>query len=225
MTSLNGALPAADTTVTLQFGKDGTASGSDGCNRYTTQYVQDGENLTFVQPMAGTMMACPEPAMTQADEYRAGAGGGDPLHHERSPIGALCRQRYRLDLHRRVPGVGRHVMVRDFDNNGREAVVGLLEGTEITLNFEETSLNGSAGCNNYFAGYMVSGNTITVEPPGATFMFCESPEGVMEQEAGVPRRLLESAATFSIEGDQLWLRTAGDAIADHRGPRGVRRPA
>ena len=97
-------------------------------------------------------------------------------------------------------------------NNGREAVVGLLEGTEITLNFETIALNGSAGCNNYFAGYTVSGNNITVEPPGATFMFCESPEGVMEQETAYLAPL-ESAATFSIEGDQLWLRTAGDAIA------------
>ena len=43
-------------------------------------------------------------------------------------------------------------------------------------------------------------------------MFCEEPEGVMEQEAAY-LAALQSAATFSIEGDQLWLRTAEDAIA------------
>ena len=58
-------------------------------------------------------------------------------------------------------------------NNGREAVVGVLEGTEITLNFDETDLYGNAGCNNYFAGYTVKGKHIIVDPPGATMMFCE----------------------------------------------------
>ena len=97
-------------------------------------------------------------------------------------------------------------------NNGREAVVGLLEGTEITLNFDETDLNGNAGCNNYFAGYAVKGKHILIDPPGSTMMFCEAPEGVMAQEAAY-LAALESAATFRIEGDQLWLRTAEDAIA------------
>ena len=70
MSSLNGSLPAAETSVTLQFGTDGYASGSDGCNRYMTTYKQDGQNLTFAQPMGGTMMACAELTMNQADQYR-----------------------------------------------------------------------------------------------------------------------------------------------------------
>jgi heat shock protein HslJ len=97
-------------------------------------------------------------------------------------------------------------------NNGREAVVGVLEGTEITLNFDETDLYGNAGCNNYFAGFAVKGKHILIDPPGATMMFCEAPEGAMGQEAAY-LAALESAATFRIEGDQLWLRTAEDAIA------------
>ena len=59
---------------------------------------------------------------------------------------------------------------------------------------------------------MAAGNTITVEPPGSTLMFCETPQGVMEQEAAY-LIALQSATTFRIEGDQLWLRNAGDAIA------------
>ena len=69
-------------------------------------------------------------------------------------------------------------------NNGREAVVGVLDGTEITLNFDEADLNGNAGCNNYFAGYAVKGKHIIVDPPGATMTFCAAPDGVMEQETG-----------------------------------------
>jgi heat shock protein HslJ len=74
MSSLNGALPVAGTTVTLQLGVDGSASGSDGCNRYWTTYEQDGQDLTFRQPMAGTMMACEKPVMTQASEYQEALG-------------------------------------------------------------------------------------------------------------------------------------------------------
>ncbi len=75
MSSLNGALPVAEATVTLQFGMDGSASGSDGCNRYTTTYNQLGDALTFTQPMAGTMMACADPIMAQAAEYQKALAG------------------------------------------------------------------------------------------------------------------------------------------------------
>ena len=70
LSSLDGNLPVPDTTVTLQFGADGTASGTDGCNQYSTTFTQDGASLTINQPMASTMMACPEPIMNQAAAYR-----------------------------------------------------------------------------------------------------------------------------------------------------------
>ena len=82
MASLNGAPPAAETTVTLQFGTDGSASGSDGCNRYMTTYQEDGQNLTFGQ-MAGTLMACDEPVMTQATQYREALAKVTTFRHER----------------------------------------------------------------------------------------------------------------------------------------------
>ncbi|MEZ4770062.1 MAG: META domain-containing protein [Caldilineales bacterium] len=54
-----------------EFGADGTASGSDGCNRFSTTYTQDGASLTIDQPMASTMMACEDAVMTQASAYMA----------------------------------------------------------------------------------------------------------------------------------------------------------
>ena len=71
LSSLDGALPLADVLVTLDFGADGTVSGSDGCNRFSTSYTQDGSSLTIDQPMASTMMACEEPVMNQAAAYSA----------------------------------------------------------------------------------------------------------------------------------------------------------
>lgn len=48
----------------LDFGSDGSVSGSMGCNRFSGSYSQKGDSLTF-SPIAVTEMACPEPQMTQ----------------------------------------------------------------------------------------------------------------------------------------------------------------
>ena len=71
LSSLDGALPLADVSVTLDFAADGTVSGSDGCNRFSTSFTQDGASLTIDQPMASTMMACEEPVANQAAAYTA----------------------------------------------------------------------------------------------------------------------------------------------------------
>ena len=98
-------------------------------------------------------------------------------------------------------------------NNGNEAVVGILEGTELTAIFgEDGSLSGSAGCNNYVAGYTVDGSQITIGPAATTMMLCVEPEGIMEQEAAY-LAALATAATYSINGQVLEMRTADDAMA------------
>jgi len=97
-------------------------------------------------------------------------------------------------------------------NNGREAVVGLLPGTEISANFAEGEVSGNAGCNQYFASYSIDGNAIEIGQVATTFMFCAEPPGVMEQESGY-LAALQSAATYRIEGDLLEMRTAADQIA------------
>lgn len=214
MASLNGNLPAANTTVTLQFGKDGSISGSDGCNRYMTTYQEDGQNLTFAQPMAGTMMACPdEPTMKQAAAYQDALAQVTGFSMSSRQLVLFAGPDIVLTFVADVQALDGTAWLVTSYNNGREAVVSPLLDTEITLNFEADQLNGNAGCNNYFAGYQTtSDGSISVETLGSTFRFCETPEGVMEQE-GEYLAALQSAATFRIEGDQLWLRTAGDAIA------------
>jgi heat shock protein HslJ/uncharacterized protein YraI len=211
MVSLNGHLPVTETPVTLQFGADGSASGSDGCNRYTTNFIENEDMLTF-GPIAGTMMACEEPAMTQAAEYQTALGSVTNFTSSSRQLILFAGDEIVLTYIADAQSLAGSMWTVTSFNNGREAVVGLLEGTEITLNFEADAFSGSAGCNNYFGGYSVEGDSIKVEPPGSTRKFCETPEGVMEQE-GQYLLALQSAATFRIEGNELWLRTAGDAIA------------
>lgn len=211
MVSLNGGLPATETPVTLQFGADGSAAGSDGCNRYMTQFAESDGTLTF-SPIAGTMMACEEPAMTQAAAYQQALASVTNFTKSSRQLVLFAGDEIVLTFIADVQALDGTMWTVTSFNNGQQAVVGVLEGSEITLDFEATEFNGRAGCNSYFGGYTVEGSTIAVDQIGSTMMFCETPAGVMDQEQQY-LAALKSAATFRIEGNELWLRTAADEIA------------
>jgi heat shock protein HslJ len=60
----DGKTPVKDSKITLNFGADGSLSGSTSCNRLATTYTLSGEGLSIAQG-AGTMMACDAPVMEQ----------------------------------------------------------------------------------------------------------------------------------------------------------------
>ena len=68
--AVTGALEG--TTLTADFGKDGTLSGNSGCNTYSGGYKVNGDKIT-IGPLASTMMACSDPAgvMEQEAQYLA----------------------------------------------------------------------------------------------------------------------------------------------------------
>jgi heat shock protein HslJ len=61
-----------DTTLTADFGKDGTVSGKAGCNTFTGGFKTNGNQIT-IGPLASPMMACDQPAgvMDQEAQYLA----------------------------------------------------------------------------------------------------------------------------------------------------------
>ncbi len=88
----------------------------------------------------------------------------------------------------------------------------VLEDTEITAVFNSTEgrISGSAGCNNYFAGYEINQNKLTLTSPvGSTRMAC--PEAVMNQEAEY-LEILQNIESFDIEGDQLRIVSGGKVL-------------
>jgi len=60
----------ASTTLTIAFDDQGRASGSAGCNHFTSSYTQDGEKVTL-GPAAATRMMCaaPEGIMEQETQF------------------------------------------------------------------------------------------------------------------------------------------------------------
>lgn len=57
----------AGTEVSLEFGADGRASGTAGCNRYTAGYTRDRDAVTFTAP-AATRMACGAPGVMEQEQ-------------------------------------------------------------------------------------------------------------------------------------------------------------
>ncbi|MEM1316319.1 MAG: META domain-containing protein [Pseudomonadota bacterium] len=54
--------------IFIQFGADGAAAGSAGCNRFTGGYAESGDSLAL-GPFAATRMACPTPVMEAEDAF------------------------------------------------------------------------------------------------------------------------------------------------------------
>jgi|LGVC01.1.fsa_nt_gb heat shock protein HslJ len=89
-----------------------------------------------------------------------------------------------------------------------------IPGTTITASFENGTISGTAGCNQYFGTYTVADN-IVINEMLWTEMFCESPEGVMEQETQY-LDILRDVTTYTIPENQLTLGTEdGRALVYH----------
>ena len=66
--------PAEGSTITAEFGADGTLSGSTGCNRYMTTYSITGDAIQ-IGPVATTKMACEPELQGQEQAYVAALEG------------------------------------------------------------------------------------------------------------------------------------------------------
>lgn len=215
LSTLNGQLPLAGTTITMNFGEDGTVSGTDGCNRYTTTFTASRSTIEF-EPAASTMMACPPAVATQASDFMAALDAANRYQLRSGQLILLDGSTVLATFVAAKADLAGTTWVVTGYNNGREAVVSPLLGADIIVNIDDANLiSGNAGCNDFFATVQASeSGAIVIDSIGATRRQCSTPAGVMEQEAEF-FAALESAATFTIDGDFIELRNADDAIAVH----------
>jgi len=90
-------------------------------------------------------------------------------------------------------------------------VTAVVDGTSLTALFESGTVGGSAGCNGYNAAYEADGGSITIGPAISTLIFCEQPDGTMDQEAAY-LSLLQSAESFDIDGETLTLKIGSSVV-------------
>jgi heat shock protein HslJ len=87
-----------------------------------------------------------------------------------------------------------------FGKSGAETPV--IEGSSITLEFEEKGqLGGSGGCNSYGGTYEMQGNTLAIKSITSTLMACA--DGQITQQEQQYFGALQSATGFEISGDNL----------------------
>ena len=206
------ALP--DQEATAEFAADGKMGGNGSCNQYFASYTVDGDNLTISQA-GSTMMACTdEGVMEQEAAFLAALQTAATFAIDGEQMQIMNGDGETVLTF--VAGQSASLTGTNWTagsvNNGREAVSTLVAGTTITAVFtEDGKLNGSAGCNNYMTSYTLDGQNITIQPPASTRKLCPEPAGVMEQEAAF-LTMLPQAATYTISGDALELRTADGAL-------------
>ena len=88
----------------------------------------------------------------------------------------------------------------------------VIEGTEITANFDDGQVTGSAGCNSYFGSYQANGSNLTTNQIGATEMYCGEPEGLWEQEVFFLETLNDAQRFELAEGRLMIFRSDGEAL-------------
>lgn len=192
---------------------DGTANGSGGCNTFSGDYTQDGDQLT-IGPLATTLVACLDPAVSEQEGTFLAAL--DATRSFEMADGRLVlsdgdgAELISLDAATPVEGLTGSWTVTGY-NNGDEAVVSIALDTEITIEFDdEGRVTGDSGCNTFMGDYTLDGDTISVGPLASTRRAC--PDEVMDQETRF-LAALESAATWTRERTTAQLRDDTDALA------------
>ncbi len=204
---------APESTITVQFNNQGRITGYDGCNTFNGSYELDGSNISINPNMISTKKACDEIIMKQADaftklllastSYKLGDGVLLLLQGEQEGLSFTGSTNSLSKTSWKVTGY----------NNGKEAVVGPIANTNPTIIFgDDGTISGSAGCNTYSGTFNLNGEKISIGPLASTQRECIEPVGIMEQESSF-LTFLEKADTWSIQGDQLYLRTSEDQIA------------
>ena len=198
---LEGVLPG--TEVMAGF-NNGQITGNAGCNNYFASYQLE-ETALRVSEIGMTEMYCadPENIMAQEIAYLNALANSASYSLEAGQLFIMDSEGDLLLVFNQYEPfelVGTDWTL-NFYNDGRGGFISVIEDTQINAVFsEEGTLSGSAGCNDYRAGYLVEGQSISIEQVVLTRKAC--PEAVMEQENAFVSAL-ESAETYRIELDML----------------------
>jgi heat shock protein HslJ len=218
----NESSPIPETTITARF-ENGTVSGTAGCNQYFGPYTVVNE-ITIGENLGMTMMYCSEPGVMQQEaQYTDILVNVTTYTIEENQLtlstedGRALVYQAESDTTTPTPTALPTLTPTDYSQEGTIWTLtsfivegnesSPIPGTTITASFENGTISGNAGCNQYFGPYTVV-NEISIGGEdkllGMTMMLCSEP--IMDQEAQYTD-ILVNVTAYTIEENQLTLST------------------
>jgi heat shock protein HslJ len=207
--------PADGAEATATF-EGGVVSGSGSVNRYTAAYTTKARDGITIEQAAATLMAGPEDAMAQEQAYftaltRAATFSVDEGSLTLKDDQGATLVRFEVAVPTPLADTAWQALAY---NNGKGALQSLAADSSITAVFgEDGTLSGNASVNQYSTAYSTTGGEMSIDEQIISTKVAGPPE-LMEQEAAYLAALPQTA-TFTIEGDELWLRDAEGAALAH----------
>ncbi|MEN6343611.1 MAG: META domain-containing protein [Methanospirillum sp.] len=202
----------------VTFSRDGSVTGTAGCNHFTANYTVSGDRLS-IGPTVSTLMACPVPTGLMDQEQRVfelfPLTAGYTISG--STLTLLDRSGNRIMTFDRAPGtvsaplVGTTWRLAGFADNATARSA--LAGPNATLLFSSDGrLSGTTGCNDVSGTYTTNGNALSIGPLAVTERACaDSAAAARERDL---LAALGVATAYAIQGDRL-------IISDAAGSRTV----
>ena len=203
------------TEVTAAFAA-GEVSGSGGVNRFAATYETQAGDLIQISQPAATLMAGPPEAMAQEEAYFAALTKATKFAVTADSLTLMDDQGATLVRYAVVQPIA--LEGTEWDalayNNGKGGLQSLAKSSAITAKFgSDGSLAGNATINQYSTTYTTSGDAMSIDAKIISTQMA-GPADLMQQEAAYLAALPKSA-TFTIEGDELWLRDSSGAALAH----------
>ena len=190
-----------NTEISVEF-KAGNIEGSAGCNDFFGVYEIKQESISIGE-VAQTEIGCldekvmeQEMAFTEAlIEAKSFTIEGETLTmSDENGVLRFTAMSAPANLSLEATAWQLSTFIQD------ETASSLLVDTQITAEFADGQINGTAGCNHYFGSYEIDGDNITFSDFGTTRKAC--PNEIMEQERSY-LAALQTAERITIDGQTL----------------------
>lgn len=201
--SIDGEAVSSDLGATAIFGDGGSLTGNGGCNTYTGTYTVDGSSLT-VGPLAATLMFCEGTSDTE-HAFLAALQDASSWAVDGSTLTITGSAELVLSSGAAPTGAtpAGDWTLRTIDGDRSDGL-----GVSATF-FDDGTVAGFGGCNQYHATWSVDGDALTVGPIGSTRKLCDDTSNALETTF---LTALQAAASFSIEGSGLTVTSADGTV-------------
>ncbi|NTU72005.1 MAG: META domain-containing protein [Coriobacteriia bacterium] len=195
----------------------GAVSGKGSINTYNATYATSGDNAITFTLGATTQMAGPDELMKQETAYFAALSAAKTYTVSAEALTLLDESGKELvvfEASEPAKLTGMTWYATNY-NNGKQAVVGLVESSTITIAFDDSNaVSGNASVNEYSSTYKVDGENMTIDAQIGTTKMMGEPE-LMAQEAAY-LAALPTTTRYEITGDELILWNGDARVAGFR---------